>query len=221
MLHKVDKKNWATPKGRPGFLQQKIFAQKSISVKIANIMSFFKRRIAVIDVETTGLNPVKHEILEIGCLIAERQDDGDFKVLKEFECKVKPNRIEDAEEGALRVNGYNEADWMFAHTIEEALKELNEVAKGAVMVAHNLCFDHAFIDNAYRATGIESAMHYQKIDTLTYAVAKLDGDPDLSNWSLRALCEYYGVLNEKAHTAMADVRATYEVFRRMVGKKKK
>jgi len=178
------------------------------------------KKLVFIDVETTGFNPTKHEIVELGAVVAEPQGSyRDLRVIHELDIKVKPERIEDADPGALRVNGYNEKEWMFAHSLEEAMKELSQKAKGCAMVAHNISFDYGFINRAYEVTGVENSMHYQKFDTLSIAFAKLNRDPDLKNLSLKALCELYGVVNERAHTALADTRATMEVFVAMMKEK--
>jgi DNA polymerase-3 subunit epsilon len=73
--------------------------------------------------------------------------------------ELKPERLEDAEEEALRINGYNEADWIFASSLENVLKDFNKKAEGCTFVSHNLVFDYNFIDKAYRKTGIENNMH--------------------------------------------------------------
>jgi len=172
------------------------------------------RKLVFLDVETTGFDPIKHEIVELGAVIVEPQGSyQNLKVLHELDIKVKPTRIEDADPGALRVNGYDEAQWMFAHDLKEVMQELSAKAKGCSIVAHNISFDWSFIQRAYDVTGVENTMHYQKLDTLSMAFIKLRKDPDLSNLSLRALCEYFGVVNTNAHTALADTRATVEVFK--------
>jgi DNA polymerase III epsilon subunit-like protein len=84
------------------------------------------KKIAFIDLETTGLNPYTHEIIEIGCLIAKQNENGEWIPTDEFEFKVKPEHIETAQQDALRINGYNETDWMFGHSLEEALKTLSQ-----------------------------------------------------------------------------------------------
>ena len=81
--------------------------------------------LAFIDTETTGLDPNKHEIIELAVVIARqvpREGKGpSLEIIEECEWKIKPQRIELAEEAALRVNGYNEVDWMFAVDRKKAM----------------------------------------------------------------------------------------------------
>jgi DNA polymerase III epsilon subunit-like protein len=178
-----------------------------------------QKKLAFIDIETTGIKLMKHEIIEIGCLIAVQYPDGSFQVKEEFEIKVKPERIEDADIKALRINGYSADGWLFAHSKQEAMQMLALKTESAVMVAHNVGFDYSFIQKAFEECGIENKMFYANIDTLTLAIAKLKDNEDVGRYTLRAMCEHFGIKNERAHTALADVRATFELFKKLMQSK--
>src|SRR3989338_6523111 len=106
------------------------------------------KRLAFIDIETTGVHPEKHEIIELGCVLVDVEGQS-YKVVGEFEMKIKPEHIETAEAEALRVNGYTEGDWLFACSLGEALEHLSKKADGAVMVAQNASFDYGFLQKAF------------------------------------------------------------------------
>jgi len=177
-----------------------------------------QQTLAFIDVETTGLDSDTAEIIELGAVIAKIKD-GELVVIDQVDLKIHPQHIETAEPQALRINGYNEADWLFAVTLEDAMKSFAEKTEGAVFVAHNLTFDYGFIDRAFKNTGIENKMHYHKLDTIAIAFAKLHDQDDINKFSLKALTEYYGIENKKAHSAFADAYATYEVFKKLLNLK--
>lgn len=174
--------------------------------------------LAFIDVETTGLDRDNHEIIELGAVVA-RIKDGEFVVTDELNLKIHPKNIEKAEPQALRINGYNEADWLFAVSLEDAIKELAKKTDGAVFVAHNVTFDYGFIESAFKKTNIENKMHYHRLDTISLAFGILHNNDDIGKLSLRALCEKYGIENKKAHSAFADAYATYEVFKKLMNLK--
>lgn len=174
--------------------------------------------LAFIDVETTGLDRDKHEIIELAAVITKMKD-GVLTVVDQLDLKIHPARIEDAEPQALRINGYNEADWLFAVSLEDAMKEFASKTQGAVFVAHNATFDWGFIESAFKQTGTENKMHYHKLDTLALAFGVLHNNDDIGKLSLRALCEKYEVENKKAHSAFADAYATYEVFKHLMNLK--
>ena len=133
--------------------------------------------------------------------------------------KIQPQHIETAEAQALRINGYNPADWLFAVSLEDAMKEFAKKTDGAVFVAHNITFDYGFIETAFKTTEIEGKMHFYKLDTLSLAFGILHTNDDPGKLSLRVLTEKYGIENKKAHSAFADAYATYEVFKKLMNLK--
>lgn len=174
------------------------------------------KNLAFIDIETTGFDIQNQEIIEIGCVIVKQNDAVLGDVVEEFELKIKPQKLDNADPEALAINGYNEAAWMFAMTLEQAMQTFAEKTKECVFVAHNVAFDYAFIAKAFADTQIEDKMFYAKIDTISYAYAKLGNNPEVTRFSLGALCDYFGINNERAHTALADTRATLEVYRKLL-----
>lgn len=176
--------------------------------------------LAFLDVETTGLDPQKHEVIQVGVVLARQiARDGNMgpsiEKIEEFEIKIKPERIEDAEEDALRVNGYDEAEWMFAPDLKNAMEFLAKKLEGTVQVSHNLTFDAAFMEKSFERAGMENTMARYKLDTISIAFARLYNRPDVK-YSLRYLCELFQIKNENAHTALADARALYNVYKKMM-----
>jgi len=174
------------------------------------------KKLAFVDLETTGLNPHKHEIIEIGCLIAKQNDTGEWVVSEEFEFKVQPEHIETAEPEALRINHYDESTWMFGHSQQEALKTLSKKCDGCVMVGQNVSFDYAFLATKFGKYDIADPFFYAKLDTISLAYMRFRKDSEMTSFTLRELCEKLGVQNNKAHTALADIRATFEVFKKLM-----
>ena len=176
--------------------------------------------LAFLDVETTGLDPQKHEVIQIGVVLAKqipRQGNigPSIEKVDEFEIKIKPEKLEDAEEEALRVNGYNEADWMFAPDLKNAMEFLAKKLEGTIQVSHNLTFDAAFVEKSFERAGMENPMARYKLDTISIAFARLYNRPDVK-YSLKYLCDLFQVKNENAHTALADARALYNVYKKMM-----
>jgi DNA polymerase-3 subunit epsilon len=176
--------------------------------------------LAFLDVETTGLDPQKHEVIQIGVVLARQYDRGGnigpgIEKIEEIEMKIKPERIEDAEEDALRINGYNEAEWMFAPDLKNAMEHLGKKLAGCVQVSHNLTFDSAFIDKSFERAGMSNPMARYKLDTISIAFARLYNRPDVK-YSLKYLCELFQIKNENAHTALADAKALFDLYKKMM-----
>lgn len=177
--------------------------------------------LAFIDLETTGLLLKRHEIIEIGCIVARQMFDENgvarLEIVAEKEWKVRPEHIETADVKGLSINGYDKEAWKDAVSLREALTGLSEMTKSAIMVGHNVAFDWAFLEKAFEETGMKDRMHYHRLDTIPIAFAKLYNIPDVQKFSLKELCVYYGIENKKAHTALSDARATYELYCKLMG----
>lgn len=171
-----------------------------------------KHNLAFIDIETTGLNVLKHEIIEIGCVLSTPE----LEIIEEFTLKIKPEYIENADPTSLKISHYDEKDWISAITLKEAMEIISAKVKDFIMVGQNVAFDSGFLEHAYAKTGIENTMHYHKLDTISIAWAKLHREPDLEHFSLREMCLRFGIKNERAHTALSDARATYELYKKLM-----
>src|SRR5258708_19018589 len=105
--------------------------------------------LAFIDTETTGFEIERHELIEVGCVLVRqvpREGKGpDVEVIEEFEFKIKPLHIETADPVSLTVNGYRPESWLSAVDLKKALEMVAEKTKGAIMVVHNVGFDHMFL----------------------------------------------------------------------------
>ena len=152
-----------------------------------------KHNLAFIDIETTGLDFINHEIIEIGCVITTSK----LKLIEKFELKIKPEHIESADPVSLKITHYNEEDWSSAYTLKDAIKILIEKVKDCIMVGQNVSFDSGFLEYVFSKNGFKNSMHYHKLDTISIAWAKLHNDPDLDHFSLREMCKRFDIQTKK------------------------
>jgi DNA polymerase-3 subunit epsilon len=171
-----------------------------------------KHNLAFIDLETTGLNVLEHEILDIGCVLT----NPDLEILEEFSLKIKPDHLENADPVAIKINRYNEENWSEAISLFDAMKIFVKKVDGAIMIGHNVAFDSSFLDCAFAKTKIGNTMHYHKLDTVSIAWAKLHREPDLEHFSLHELSLRFGIKNKDPHTGLGDARATYELYKKLL-----
>ena len=171
-----------------------------------------KHNLAFIDIETSGLNVLQHEILEIGCVLTTPE----LGVIEEFELKIKPEQIENADKIALKINHYNQKDWEEAISLKEAIKILSKKTKDCIMVGQNVAFDSGFLEYAFAKTEIKNEMHYHKLDTISIAWAKLNREKDFEHFSLREMCKRFDIRNENPHSALSDAKATYELYKKLM-----
>lgn len=160
-----------------------------------------------VDIETTGLDAQKHEIIEIGAI----HTDG-----AKLESYVLPSHIETADPESLAINGYTEKGWqqMDAITLPDALQSLNVIANGAYFIAYNATFDWSFLQKAYSDYGIEPNFHYHRLDLMTLVWGGAD-DPPLS---LREFCLVNGLETEPSvHRAINGAKCALAAYKHHAG----
>ncbi|OGI68786.1 hypothetical protein A3A05_02970 [Candidatus Nomurabacteria bacterium RIFCSPLOWO2_01_FULL_41_12] len=171
-----------------------------------------KHNLAFIDLETTGLDVMDHEIIEIGCVLATPK----LEVIEEFALKIKPEKISNADPVSLKISHYNSTDWSDAFSLKDGMKILSEKTKDAIMVGQNVAFDSGFLEHAFAITKVKNKMHYHKLDTISIAWAKFHKDIDFEHFSLREMCLHFEIENEKPHTGLSDARATYLLYKKLI-----
>ncbi|MBI1975832.1 MAG: 3'-5' exonuclease [Candidatus Vogelbacteria bacterium] len=176
--------------------------------------------LAFIDLETTGLKVEEHEIIEIGCIIANQTQrpgrGAELDFVEEFGIKVRPEHPETAEAEALLINGYRPEDWTDALNLSDAIAILAKKTKGAVMIGQNVTFDWNFLEKAFYDTGIPCEMDYHRLDLMSIAFGRLYDQTSATSFSLRALAEYLGIPHEHPHKALEDIRVTYQVYKKLL-----
>ena len=93
---------------------------------------------AVIDVETTGLDPKTDRVVEIACL---RVRGG--RVIERFSSLVDPGRA--IPRRASAIHGIFDRDVAFAPTLRELEPQIRRMTADAVVVAHNARYDVGFL----------------------------------------------------------------------------
>ena len=171
-----------------------------------------KSLIAVTDVETTGLWPRFHEIIEVGMVLMDAKT---LEVKDELDLKVMPTELHKASREALNVNGFNLDDWKEAVPLNIAMKAYLDKAANATFAAHNMIFDWDFIDFAFYKTGLKNIMDYHKIDLFSVAWTKLRHK--LTSYSLKNICLTLGIEPEpEPHRAINGARCEYQVLKKLM-----
>jgi len=171
------------------------------------------RSLAFIDLETTGLDPSRHEILEIGVI---RVDGRTLADLDATDVRVHPRRLEDADPEALRLNGYSARRWENATNLWEALDWVAPLLVGATLAGHNVGFDRAFLEVAWKATGGPPPdLDHHLLDTASLAWPLLvEGLVD--SLSLITVCTALGIGLHDPHRALSDAERSLEIARRLL-----
>jgi DNA polymerase-3 subunit epsilon len=170
------------------------------------------KALAFVDLETTGLDPSRHDIVEVAVI---RVDARSFEVLAEYHTLVAPERLEDAQPEALAICGFSKAAWTNASSLRDALLAVAPLLEGALVAGHNAGFDWAFLEAGYRRAGLAlPRVDYHRLDTASLAWP-LVASGELTSLSLDSLATLFGLDRPRPHRALADARCALEVARRL------
>ena len=172
------------------------------------IKAYENGSLVVYDLETTGADPQNDDPVQISAI-----KFGKMGETREFNLFVIPEKEISA--GALATHGYD-LNYIKSHggvSINEAIRRFADFSDGAVIVGHNsVAFDDIILNRlaAKNKIGLSVKAYY---DTLVIAKTFFKNE---KNYKLSTLCEKFGVTNERAHDAFADVSATKDCLKIML-----
>ena len=163
-------------------------------------------KFAVLDIETTGGNPVYHRMTEIAIRIYDGK-----KLLDSFDTLLNPQRI--INPFITRLTGITNEMVKDAPTFEEVADRIDEITKDCVVVAHNVNFDYGFIKGEFRK--IDRTFKRKKLCTVRLSRKIL---PNLYSYSLGKIATQLGYKIENRHRAAGDTDFTLELFKILLEK---
>lgn len=167
----------------------------------------FPTEYCMVDTETTGLNPQRDRIIEIGAIKYKEHVE-----VARFQTLIKP--FENARGRYVspfitNLTGITNEMLATAPTTKEAMYQFLKFVSGCLIVGYNVNFDINFLhDTCMREFNI--AFNNDYVDVLRHA-RRLT--PDLEHHSLQNMVEYYGIKVEGAHRAVWDCLATEECLK--------
>lgn len=155
----------------------------------------------VADIETTGLDPERDSIIEIGAIKYEKGEEvGAYSTLIYTEAPI-PQPVS-------TLTGITIEDIAEGVSLEDAIDSFVAFVGSYPLVMHNASFDMDFIDEALYELDMDELSN-QLIDTLALSRRVL---PKMTRHRLMDLCSFYDIDASGAHRALADCRMTHDVF---------
>lgn len=154
----------------------------------------------VFDIETTGFNPEKDRIIEIGAVKVVGS-----KIVDKYSTFVNPDvpipyRIEE-------LTGISDGMVCNAPMIDVILPEFLRFCEGSALVAHNADFDVSFIRHNAKRLGLSDKFTYLDTVALTRVLV-----PTLGRYKLDTVAKHFGISLLNHHRAVDDAGATAEIF---------
>lgn len=157
--------------------------------------------IICLDIEATGLNPEKEEIIEIAAVkfnLSENTTET-FHTLIHTDLEISTT--------IQNLTGISNKMLEGAPRLEDKKQELIDFCQDYPILGHNIQFDTGFL----KEKGID--LPGQEIDTLPLSQAILSKE---KSFSLEVLCQKYNTQNLPSHRALDDVLANIELFQFLI-----
>ncbi len=179
-------------------LAQSNFLMQANEIKCEQLKN---KSYVIFDLDTTGLDTNKCNIIEIGAVKVEKG-----KITETFETLINPK--EHIPDDATKVNHITDEMVMQKPTIEQVIGDFYKFCYGCTLVGHN---SKGYDMPILKRVGFDNRYDFSNEQMDTYEMAKkcLRG---LSKYKLGFLCEYLDISLEGAHRALNDTVATAKLF---------
>lgn len=166
------------------------------------LTNLLPERFVIFDLETTGLDPHKHEIIEIAAIRANRDSENHDT----FRAFVKPKRKIPKKITELTgiTQALVDAD---GQPIDSVLRQFQEFIGEHLLVAYNANFDLAFLNAAAISTGIE----FRNDVSCALKMARRAW-PGRRSYKLVDIAGDGGLNTSDSHRALGDCQRTLIVF---------
>ena len=164
-------------------------------------------RYAVVDLETTGLDPRSDEIVSFASIPI---DSGRVVVGKTRTGIARPLRMPDAE--TIRIHGLRPIDLADAPPLPELRDLILESLSGRILVAHAAWVEHGFLSVALKPAGVRLAKPVLDTAAVARHVLAPEVLPDEGTVPLSDAARALGLPVHSPHVAEGDALTTAQLF---------
>lgn len=156
-----------------------------------------------LDLETTGLDPKRDKIIEIG---ACRVKNGVIE--KELSLFVNPHQA--LPERIISLTGITDGMLKEAPDMEAVIGQVMEFCQDLPILGHHVIFDYSFLKRA----AVNAGFPFERAGIDTLAVCRRFM-PAEEKKNLSAACAWFQVPRETAHRALSDARMAHFLYQKI------
>lgn len=156
-------------------------------------------KIIVFDVESTGVDVTKDEIIQIAAIKIDKEGE----VIDTFERFIKPNK---SVGNSVLVHGFSDEYLKeYGENKEKVFKEFLHYSKDALIIGHNVNYDISILNSELERCKMNKPIFKGVYDTLDIYRRFY---PNLPNHKLETLSKIFPIKHNPSHNALDDVKAT-------------
>jgi DNA polymerase-3 subunit epsilon/CBS domain-containing protein len=157
----------------------------------------------VIDTETTGLDPAKARVVEIGAVPLRHGKLDETAALRRL---INPGEPIPAE--ATRIHAIDDSSVASAPKFSAVWPEIYAATSGAILIGHTFGFDLAVLKRECE----RAKLSWTPPRTLDTGLLAQVAEPHLGGYTLEHLASWLGVEISDRHSALADAIVTGKIF---------
>ena len=157
----------------------------------------------VLDTDTTGLDPAKARIVEIGAVPLRRGRLDETAALRRL---INPGEAISAD--ATRIHAIDDSMVASAPSFAAVWPDVSAASSDAVLIGHTFGFDLTVLKRECE----RAALAWAPPRTLDTRLLAQVAEPNLGGYTLEHLASWLGVDIEKRHSALADAIITGKIF---------
>jgi DNA polymerase III epsilon subunit-like protein len=183
----------------------------------------FTKDLLLIDEEMTGVDPTRHEIIQLAGILLDKKT---LKEKKHFTSFVKPKHWSRRDPEAMAVSRITWEQVKNAPPLETALQKFSKTFGHQVLLAnYGGNIDYEFLKTGFRQANLRYPYNYHTFNIwgviLVYCAKKKLLKPsftakEFGGFNLERVLAHFSIPTPPLHDALVDCRAEAEVLRRVL-----
>ncbi len=181
----------------------------------------FNKDLLLIDIESTGLDPNKHEIIQLAGILLDKKT---LKEKKSFVSFIRPKNWKTRDKESMAVNKISFEKLHHAPSVSQALKKFNRAFPKNVVLSYYVgIMDIIFLQSAYKKSQMKYPFDYHTFNiwSLFYPYMakknKLKNKKQFAGFGLEDMLKHFKIqVPNNLHDALVDCQIEAEVLRKVV-----
>ena len=199
---------------QPGFSNASKFHRAQRKVLPSNIQKEKKgnetgnlatkqKAMVFLDLETTGLDPLNDQIIEIGAIKIEQGQTVEFHCLVQTDHTVSP--------AVTELTGISQEMLRAGTPLSDSIHALRDFIDGVTLIGYNISFDIRFINAAFSKFNIDRIQN-TVIDLISICKKK---NSFQANYKFETSLKEYQIANTVPHRALEDARLMHQLYMKL------
>jgi len=183
----------------------------------------FRKDLLLIDLETTGLDSERHEIIQLAAILLDKKTLLEKEAFSTF---VRPKKWQTRDRESMKINNISHSQVKEAPVLKEVVEEFSDLFDPSTLILsfYGGPVDMDFLRKAYKSVGIKWLFDYHFFNLWAVFFAhlakkdKLKNSKKFAGFSLDDFMKEFKLKSKNRHDALEDCRIEAEVLRKILNR---